>query len=122
MSLLFSIPAALLGSLLGSAARGGVAVARARVAGGPEPDIVNVSISPVAGLAGGVIGSVLGVERAFWVGAMLGAAGMDRVDAMLLSRVGIDLDALVAKATAAATQAATEAAGGAPAGEPDSAA
>jgi hypothetical protein len=119
MSLILSIPAAMLGSLLGSAARGGVAVARARVAGEPEPDVINVSISPAAGLVGGFIGSVLGLERAFWVGAMLGAAGMDRIDAMLLRRVGVDLDALVARATAAATQAAGEATGAAPPAQPD---
>jgi hypothetical protein len=52
------------------------------------------------------VGSLLGVSVAFWVGAVLGAAGTDRLDAMLLGRVGIDMDALVAKATEAATEAA----------------
>lgn len=104
MGLLLSILAALLGSLLGSATRGGVSVARARLTGEPGPDVINVSPSPAAGLVGGLLGSVLGVQRAFWLGAMLGAAGMDRIDAMLLRRVGVDLDALVARATEAATE------------------
>jgi hypothetical protein len=119
MNLLISIPAALLGSLVGSAARGGVAMAQAQVSGrtgdstAPDEPLaaatatsINVSVSPVAGLIGGAIGSVLGVRVAFWLGAVLGAAGMDRLDAMLLGKVGIDMDALVAKATEAATEAA----------------
>lgn len=119
MNLLISIPAALLGSLIGSAARGGVAMAQAQVSAGTSdsaaPDeavaatTINVSVSPVAGLIGGAVGSLLGVRVAFWLGAVLGAAGMDRLDAMLLGRVGIDMDALVAKATEAATEAAGKA-------------
>jgi hypothetical protein len=115
MNLLISIPAALLGSLVGSAARGGVAMAQAQLSV-REPDAVtpataiNVSISPVAGVIGGAVGSLLGVRVAFWLGAVLGAAGMDRLDAMLLGRMGVDMDALVAKATEAATEAATDAA------------
>jgi hypothetical protein len=125
MNLLISIPAALLGSLVGSAARSGVAMAQLQVAatataseapaGADEPEAVapattiNVSVSPVAGLIGGAVGTILGVRVAFWLGAVLGAAGMDRLDAMLLGRMGIDMDALVAKATGAATEAATQA-------------
>jgi hypothetical protein len=120
MNLLISIPAALLGSLVGSAARGGVAMAQAQVSAGAgatardevgadATPTINVSVSPVAGLIGGAVGSLLGVRVAFWLGAVLGAAGMDRLDAMLLGRVGIDMDALVAKATEAATDAASRA-------------
>jgi hypothetical protein len=121
VNLLISIPAALLGSLLGSAARGGVAMAQAQVSAGAgdttAPDeaeaaaatTTNVGVSPVAGLIGGAVGSLLGVRVAFWLGAVLGAAGMDRLDAMLLGRVGIDMDALVAKASEAATEAAARA-------------
>jgi MFS family permease len=120
VNLLISIPAALLGSLIGSAARGGVAMAQAQVSAGTSnsaaPDeagaaasTINVSVSPMAGLIGGAVGSLLGVRVAFWLGAVLGAAGMDRLDAMLLGRVGIDMDALVAKATEAATEAANKA-------------
>jgi hypothetical protein len=121
MNLLISIPAALLGSVVGSAARGGLAMAQAQLGatmpaagGSPGPDeptaavpaaTINVSISPVAGLVGGAAGSMLGVSVAFWIGAVLGAAGTDRLDAMLLGRVGIDMDALVAKATEAANRA-----------------
>jgi hypothetical protein len=66
---------------------------------------INVSVSPVAGLVGGVIGAVLGIRAAFWVGSVLGAAGMDRLDARLLAQVGIDLDAMMAKAMDAAAKA-----------------
>jgi hypothetical protein len=118
VNLLISIPAALLGSLVGSAARGGVAMAQAQISVS-QPDAstpattINVSISPVAALVGGVIGSLLGVRVAFWLGAVLGAAGMDRLDAMLLRRVGIDMDELVAKASDAASEAANRTRSGA---------
>jgi hypothetical protein len=121
MNLLFSIPAAVLGSLVGSAARGAMLMAQAQLAAqSTEPlepqgsdqaipaaaaDAINISVSPVAGLIGGAVGSLLGMRVAFWVGAVLGAAGTDRLDAMLLGRVGIDMDALLAKATEAATRA-----------------
>jgi hypothetical protein len=111
MHLLISIPAALLGSLLGSAVRGGVAMAQSQVAGSGDQDVaevgntINISPSPVAALVGGFAGSMLGPGAAFWIGAVLGAAGMDRLDAKLLGTVGIDMDALVAKAMQAAQQA-----------------
>jgi hypothetical protein len=118
MHLLISIPAALLGSLLGSAVRGAVATAQERVTGGEaaaEP-VINVSISPVAGLVGGVAGGMLGSGTAFWIGAVLGAAGMDRLDARLLGQVGVDMDAMVARAVEAADRARK---GGGPAAEPE---
>ncbi|HET6745497.1 MAG TPA: hypothetical protein VFH90_06560 [Candidatus Limnocylindria bacterium] len=111
MQLLISIPAALLGSLLGSAVRGAVATAQERVAAGDDEDAgdlsdtINISPSPVAAVAGGLAGSILGPGTAFWVGAVLGAAGMDRFDAKVLGAVGIDMDALVKKAVKAAAQA-----------------
>lgn len=105
MRLIASIVAGLLGSLFGSAARAGTSMARAQLEGEPMPDSFNISGSPVAGLASGVVGTVLGPRTAFWVGAVLGAAGMDRFDAFLLRKVGIDIDALVAKATEAAKSA-----------------
>lgn len=105
MRLIASILAGLLGSLFGSAARAGTAMARAQLEGEPPPEVFNISGSPVAGLASGVVGTVLGPKTAFWFGAVLGAAGMDRFDAFLLRRVGIDIDALVAKATEAAKSA-----------------
>jgi hypothetical protein len=105
MRLIVSILAGLLGSLFGSAARAGTAMARAQLEGEAMPETLNISGSPVAGLASGVVGTVLGPKTAFWFGAVLGAAGMDRFDAFLLRRVGIDIDALVAKATEAAKSA-----------------
>jgi hypothetical protein len=108
MSLILSIFAGLLGSLFGSAARAGITVAQARVDGKPGPDTLSISGSPVAGLVGGVVGAVAGTRTAFWMGAVLGAAGTDRFDAFLLKRVGIDMDALVAKANEAAQSAAAD--------------
>jgi hypothetical protein len=109
MSLLISIPGALLGSLLGSAVRGVVASAQQRVTAGGETTnaeaVINVSLSPVAGLVGGVAGGLLGPGTAFWIGAVLGAAGMDRLDAKLLGQVGIDMDGLIARAMDAADKA-----------------
>jgi hypothetical protein len=113
MSLILSILAGLLGSLFGSAARAGAAMGRAQLEGGPMPATVNISGSPIAGLVGGVVGAVMGARTAFWLGAVMGAAGMDRFDAILLRRVGIDMDAFVARANEAAQSAAGEAAGAA---------
>ena len=89
--------AALAGGLLGSAARGGVDIAHARLAGEPEPAVVTVS--PVAAVAGSLVGLVLGVRAAFWAGAVLGAAGSGRIDRLVLGRFGIDVDELVERAT-----------------------
>ena len=105
MSLILSILAGLLGSLFGSAARAGLAVGRAQLEGEPAPDVLNISGSPIAGVVGGVVGAVLGPRTAFWLGAVLGAAGIYRFDAILLKQVGVDLDAMVAKATEAAKSA-----------------
>ena len=113
MSLIFSILAALLGSLFGSAARAGLAMGRAQLEGEPAPDVMNISGSPIAGLVGGVVGAVAGPRTAFWLGAVLGAAGIYRFDVILLKQMGIDLDAMVAKANEAAQAAAGEAAGAA---------
>jgi len=46
-----------------------------------------------------------GVGMAFWLGAVLGAAGADRLDWWLLDRLGVDRDALMAKARQAAESA-----------------
>ena len=100
MRLIIGTLAALAGGLLGSAARGGVDIAHARLAGETEPEVINVTISPVAAVAGSVVGLVVGVRAAFWAGAVLGAAGSARIDRLVLGRFGIDLDALVARATA----------------------
>ena len=116
MSLIASILAGLLGSLFGSGARAGLAMARAQLEGEPAPEVMNISGSPIAGVVGGLVGVVAGPKTAFWLGAVLGAAGIYRFDAILLKQVGIDLDEMVAKATEAAKSAqaaASEAAAGA---------
>jgi hypothetical protein len=105
MSLIASILAGLLGSLFGSGARAGLAMARAQLEGEPAPEVMNISGSPIAGVVGAVVGVVAGPKTAFWLGAVLGAAGIYRFDAILLKQVGIDLDEMVAKATEAAKSA-----------------
>ena len=110
MSLILGILAGLLGSLFGSAAKAGAAMGRAQLAGEPMPDVMNLSGSPIAGIVGGVVGLVAGPRTAFWLGAVMGAAGVDRFDAFLLKQVGIDMDAMVAKANEAAQSAAGDAA------------
>jgi hypothetical protein len=111
MSLILSILAGLLGSLFGSAAKAGLAMGRAQLEGEPAPDVMSISGSPIAGIVGGVVGVVAGPRTAFWLGAVLGAAGIYRFDAALLKQVGIDLDAMVAKANEAAQAAAGDAVG-----------
>jgi len=110
MSLILSILAGLLGSLFGSAAKTGLAMGRAQLESEPAPEVMNISGSPIAGIVGGVVGAVAGPRTAFWLGAVLGAAGIYRFDAILLKQVGIDLDAMVAKANEAAQAAAGDAA------------
>ena len=46
-----------------------------------------------------------GLGLAFWLGAVLGAAGADRLDWWVLERVGVDRDALLARARKAAESA-----------------
>jgi len=102
MRLFISIFGAALGSLLGGAARAGTDAAE-RAMRGDAPDHVNVSGSLTAAVVGGFIGNILGgPRRAFWLGAVLGAAGANRFDTMILRRFGVDPDALVARATEAA--------------------
>ena len=57
-----------------------------------------------------MVGLVAGPRTAFWLGAVMGAAGIDRFDAFALQQVGIDMDAMVAKANEAAQSAAGDAA------------
>ena len=63
--------------------------------------------SLVGGVAAGVVTDAVGggVGMAFWLGAVLGAAGADRLDWWLLDRLGVDRDALMAKARQAAESA-----------------
>ena len=103
MRLFISIFGAALGSLLGGAARAGTDIADNALRGGDEIGTVNISGSITAAVVGGVVGNILGgPRRAFWLGAVLGAAGASRFDAMILRRFGVDPEALVARAGEAA--------------------
>lgn len=105
MHLITSILAGLLGSVVGAAARAGVEAAERQLNGEPQAENVMIVASPTAGLAAGVAGIILGARRAFWLGAVLSAAGADRLDAKVLGRFGIDPEALVARAKEAAARA-----------------
>ncbi len=106
MRLFISIFSAALGSMLGGAVRAAADTAHGTLHGEETAiDHVNVTASLTAGVVGGFVGSILGgPRRAFWLGALLGAAGADRFDAMLLSRFGLDPNALMARATQAAAR------------------
>jgi len=107
MRLIVSILAAMLGSTLGAAARTGVEAADRAMHGQGAPEgPVSINASITAAAFGGFVGSIFGgPRRAFWLGAVLSAAGAERFDNMILGRFGIDTDALVAKATEAASRA-----------------
>jgi hypothetical protein len=102
MNIILATLAALIGSLFGSAAREGVNLAQRQVSGQPPPPQVSINASIVASAVIGLGMSLLGgVRLAFWLGAVLGAAGADRLDATLFRQVGFDPADLVARATGA---------------------
>jgi uncharacterized membrane protein YbhN (UPF0104 family) len=109
MGLVLSIFAALGGSVAGAAVRAGITVVdqqlTKRAGEASEPMMINGSL--VGGVAAGVVADAVGggVGLAFWLGAVLGAAGADRLDWWVLERVGVDRDALIAKARKAAESA-----------------
>lgn len=107
MRLIISVLAAMLGSTLGAAARVGIDLADGALhgeGGTDKPIAINASLTAAA--IGGFFGSMLGgPRRAFWLGAVLSAAGAERFDHMIAGKFGIDTDALVAKATEAAQKA-----------------
>jgi hypothetical protein len=109
MHLILSILAGFAGSALGAAARAGIDAAERQLRGEPQPDNVIVNASPVAAVAGGALGLILGARRAFWIAAVLSAAGSHRLDERLMGKAGIDLDGLIAKAQEAAAQARSKA-------------
>jgi len=106
MGLILSIFAALGGSVAGAAVRAGITVVDQQLAKRgvetSEPMMINGSL--VGGVAAGVVADAVGGGEglAFWLGAVLGAAGADRLDWWILQRVGVDRDALIAKARKAA--------------------
>ena len=112
MGLILSILAALGGSVAGAAVRAGINIADQRLRSqgkgtgkAAEPMMINGSL--VGGVAAGVVADAVGggMGLGFWLGAVLGAAGADRLDWWLLERVGVDRDALIAKARQAAESA-----------------
>lgn len=103
MRLILSILAAFAGSLAGSATRTGVNIAAGQLERSGPPDVVSVNGSLVGGLAAGFVADAVGGPRlAFWLGAVLGAAGADRLDWWLLRRIGVDPEQLMVRAREAA--------------------
>jgi hypothetical protein len=104
--MIISTIAALFGSGLGGAVRAGVTVVE-RQLGTAEPaeGPIRVSGSLVAAITAGIVCSLLGrgPRLAFWFGALLTAAGTERIDWWALRRLGIDPDRLMEQARAAAT-------------------
>jgi hypothetical protein len=107
MGLILSLIAALAGSVAGSGVRAGIRMAEQQLnktGAAGEPVMVNGSL--VGGVAAGVVADAIGGPTlAFWLGAVLGAAGADRLDFWILRRVGVNPDELMAKARDAAMEA-----------------
>jgi hypothetical protein len=112
--MIIRIGAALFGSALGAVVRAGVTVVERQV-GTAEPveGPIVVSGSLVAAVTAGIVCGVLGrgPRLAFWFGALLTAAGTDRLDGWVLQRFGVDRDRLVAQARAVAAAAAARRSG-----------
>jgi hypothetical protein len=110
MHTILAIFAALVGSTFGNAIRAGVDTASQRLQGGTKDDsfMVNGSLlaSVVTGTTVGTVGG--GAGLAFWIGAVLGAAGADRLDWVVFKRFGLDRDKLIAQARDAARGAADQ--------------
>lgn len=104
MRFILSILAAFAGSVLGAAVREGVSAAERQLERtGTTPTMVSINGSLVSGVAAGVVGDAVGGPRlAFWLGAVLGAAGADRLDWWILRRAGVDPEQLMARAREAA--------------------
>lgn len=97
MRLIGSFVAAIVGSVVGAAARMGVEMAAG--AGADDDGGLEVSGSIAAAAGGAILGTLLGGPRlAFWASAVLSAAGAERLDQRLLAVAGVDRDALVARA------------------------
>ena len=111
MGMILSILAGLAGSLVGALARAGVNTAEQQVRSGKGRDEeLAINASLVGAVASGVVADAIGggPGLAFWLGAVLGAAGADRLDWWVLKRVGVDRDELMAKAREAAMSKAAE--------------
>ncbi len=103
--MIISTIAALLGSGLGGAVRAGVTIVERRL-GTAEPaeGPIRVSGSLVAAFTAGIVCSLLGrgPKLAFWFGALLAAAGTERIDWWALRRLGVDPERLMEQARGAA--------------------
>lgn len=110
MGLILSILAGLAGSLVGALARAGVSLAERQVNQDGAEKELSVNASVVGAVASGVVADTVGggPGLAFWLGAVLGAAGADQLDWWILKRVGVDRDALIARAREAAMSKAAE--------------
>lgn len=104
MGLILSILAAVGGTVAGAAVRAGIGLAEQQLGGTKKPEPIMINGSVVGGVAAGVVADAVGggVGLAFWLGAVLGAAGADGLDWLVLRRVGVDRDELIAKARTAA--------------------
>ncbi len=105
--MIIRIVAALFGSGLGGTVRAGVTVVERRLGAAEHAEgPINVSGSLVAALVSGIACSVLGrgPRLAFWFGALLTAAGADRLDWWVLQRFGIDPERLMEQARATAVR------------------
>jgi hypothetical protein len=103
--MIISTIAALLGSGLGGAVRAAVTIVE-RQLGTAEPSDapIRVSGSLVAAITAGIVCSLLGrgPRLAFWFGALLAAAGTERIDWWVLRRLGVDPQRLMEQARAVA--------------------
>jgi hypothetical protein len=111
MHTILAIFAALVGSTFGNAIRAGVDTASQRLQGGTTKDdsiMVNGSLlaSVVTGTTVSTVGG--GAGLAFCIGAVLGAAGADRLVWVVFKRFGLDRDKLIAQARDAARGAADQ--------------
>jgi hypothetical protein len=97
--------AALLGSSFGSVVRLGIDALGDRFEGAaPPPGPIVANGAVLSSLGVGLVAATLGrgPRLSFWLGAVLGAAGAERFDALLFRRFGIDGDELMARAREAA--------------------
>jgi hypothetical protein len=93
--------AALVGSSFGGVIRIAVDAVADRAAGDASPEgPVTANGAVLSSIGVGLVSATLGrsPRLAFWLGAVLGAAGADRFDDTLFARFGINRDALMARA------------------------
>ncbi len=109
--MILSILAALIGSGFGGGVHAGVTLAEQRLRSSEPTGPLTVSGSLVAALVAGIGCNALGrsLRTAFWFGAVLGAAGSDRLDWWVLRRFGVNPERLIEQARAVAAQRAGQA-------------